>query len=66
MSLDEVHVEILSLLEQSKDELNSGQALTGLSMLFEAQFVLNRMVQIAMESVVGLYSKTANADTTMQ
>ena len=59
MSFEEGHAEIASLLEYSKAELMSGRALAGLAMLFEAQFILNKMVQLAMEGALGITTKIA-------
>jgi hypothetical protein len=52
MSYEENQAEIASLLKTSQTELESGRPLAGLSLLFEAQFVLNELVQSAMENAV--------------
>ncbi len=44
--------EVTSLLECGNEEFNNGDPLVALSMLFEAQFALNEMVQNAMEKAV--------------
>ncbi len=53
-SFEESLEEIASLLEHGNEEFDNGHPLVALSMLFEAQFALNAMVQNAMEEAVEL------------
>jgi hypothetical protein len=56
LSLEDGGEEITSLLKHGKDEFDNGHYLVALSMLFEAQFALNQMVQGAMQEFVHLPS----------
>jgi hypothetical protein len=56
LSFEESREEIASLLEHGNEEFDNGHPLVALSMLFEAQFALNKMVQNAMEEAVELPS----------
>ena len=56
LSLEEGREEIALLLEYGTKEFDSGHPLVALSMLFEAQFALNEILQNAMEEAVELPS----------
>ena len=53
MSFDEGRKEIASLLETGKEEFDNGNQLVALSLLLEAQCVLNEMFQNEMENAHG-------------
>jgi hypothetical protein len=61
LSFEERRQEIISLLEHGEEEFDKGRPLIALSMLFEAQYVLNETVQNAMEGTPRFPSYTANA-----
>jgi len=63
LSFEESREEIASLLEHGNKEFDNGHPLVALSMLFEAQFALNAMVQNAMEEAVELPSCLSSTST---
>ena len=56
LSFEESREEITSLLEHGNKEFEHGRPIIALSMLFEAQFALNEMLQNAMEEAAELSS----------
>ena len=63
LCLEEGREEIALLLEYGTREFDNGRPLVALSMLFEAQFALNEMLQNAMVEAVELPSRTSSTST---
>ncbi len=60
LSLEEGREEIALLLEYGTKEFDNGDPLAALSMLFEAQFALNEMLQNAMAEAVERPSRASS------